>query len=57
MVSTSHPPKPLAAKVGEKMAEYMASIPAKDQIPIPDGGLKFQDFDDDTSDSGLESIL
>ena len=39
------------------MAKHMASIDPKDKVPIPDGGLQFQDFGDDASDSGLESII
>ena len=50
-----HPP--VAAKVGESMDHHMKSFQPRQLVPIPDQGLEFQDFGDDSSDSGLESIL
>ena len=48
---------PHAAKVGEVLAEHMQSVKTEDQRPTPDQGMRFQDMDDDSSDSGLESII
>ena len=48
-----------AHKVGELMAEHVKALQPKDQLPCPDQGMQFQDFDVDAdgSDSGLESII
>ena len=50
-------PAPIAAKVGEVLAEHMRSVKMEDQQPLPDQGMRFQDVGDDSSDSGLESII
>ena len=47
----------LAAKVGETLASFMATKKPEEKVPIPDQGMQFQDFHDDSSDSGLESLI
>ena len=39
------------------MRKHMDAIPAAAKAPIPDQGMAFQDFGEDSSDSGLESIF
>jgi hypothetical protein len=45
------------SQVGAAMKRHMKTIPAMQQRPLPDQGMVFRDFDCDSSDSGLESIL
>ena len=58
-VPTIYQPKPCKAlaQVAELMSEHMKGIRPEDQRPVPDQGLLFRDYGDDSSDSGLESII
>lgn len=55
--STQSYPGGLGLEVGRLIADHMGHIPARESEVVPDSGVSFQDFGDDTSDSGLESIL
>ena len=45
------------SKVAEAMRKHIDATPAAAKIPVPDQGMAFQDFGEDSSDSGLESIF
>ena len=51
----THNPVPPVAEVGAAMKEIHRL--SRDRPVLPDAGTEFQDFGDDSSDSGLESIL
>ena len=47
----------MSSKVADALKEHVAEIPAAKRVATPTQGVAFQDFGDDSSDSGLESIL
>lgn len=51
-----HHPDP-SSQVGQWLEDHFSKIPARQKQVMSDNGVAFQDFGDDTSDSGLESIL
>ena len=46
-----------ASQVGELMASHFSAVQVAQRQPRPDQGLSFRDTADDSSDSGLESII
>ena len=45
------------SKVADALKQHIAEIPEAERVATPCQGVGFQDFGDDSSDSGLESIL